>query len=103
MYAILNNDIDYKIPVTEVTYDYLLDTFHLKDHVITEWSQELINHLTSMKDIDISSITIKNKYDETLYTYSNLIHKIINFGDIFQYFPSGRTFTLKALDIAKID
>ena len=71
MYAILNNDIDYKIPVTEVTYDYLLDTFHLKDHVITEWSQELINHLTSINYI---KTFIKNKNHYKLRNVKNIIN-----------------------------
>lgn len=87
MIIILNNNIDHAITITEGHYDHINHEFHMKNHNLTAWSDEVINYLVSLANTTITTITIKNDNEELLKTYENLNCRIQNLSDTFQEYP----------------
>lgn len=78
MLAIINGDKKNAIKITEGTYDYVNQIFHLKNSIPEEQTKEMIDYICSLKDTIITSIEIQRRNHDWLDSYTDLNAKLSN-------------------------
>ena len=71
MIAIINNNLEHIIPITDFLYDQLINQMYIKNRNISEWNQNIIDFLRSLVNETITSIVIKQD-SEIIHDYQNL-------------------------------
>ena len=82
MEVILNNNTQNTIPIDDYVYDYLTLTAHFVSRDRTQWTNDLLNYLLSIKDVVITTITLKHN-GQILRNYTNLTGHFVNMSEIF--------------------
>ena len=76
MIAIINNNLEHLIPITEFVHDWLTNDIYIKNHNISDWNEEIINFLRSLVNTPITAITVKSN-NEIIHDYQNLNGTVI--------------------------
>lgn len=101
MLAIINNDKAHAIPIAEGVYDYMAQTFHLKNCDPEEQTPEMMKNLLSFRGKTITSLEIQRKNHDFIDEYKDLNAHIVNINKLIRY--SNETDEEEVITVLNID